>query len=257
MKRMTLTMLALCFIFSACCAGLAFAEPPEEANELWDNNQNYQAMLILYQLAQMNTYNLLDDNEFAALEKESDAALTESVKKSMAAGMDEVNAYAVAYGEQVLYLGRINTWKLIGDNPLEGFYELEDGTQAGYLAIYGNKEDNNYNLSIFVWNKAEPAKAGRCYAEASELKNTITTSSVQDLKVSMLDLKDPEDLDELEKLEHRTDPQLQLEISIEGGIATVKTTEAFKKNPLVYSGAEEDTMPINLVLDGKYVLKKK
>ena len=241
MKRITLMLWVLGFIFSSCLTGAAWAELPKDHDKFWDNNASYKAMYDLYDLAQMNAYNQFDEQAYAALEKNSETAIAESVKKAQAAGKSEADAYAAAYGEQVIYLDRATTWKLAGDNPLEGFYRLESETSDGYLAIFFDKDNANYDMSIFAWSKADPAKSGRCYAQATELKEKFTTSGVQNF----------------EDIEYKTAPDIQLELSIEGGVATVKTTDTFKKGNYVRSGVEEDTVKSEFVLDGKYVLNKK
>lgn len=237
---MAFMVLALAFIFEAGFAPSVFAELPKGHDKFWAKNKNYQAMYDLYDLSLMNAYNQFDEKEYAALEKEDRAAIAANVKKGLASGKSEADAYAAAYGAQILHIDRKVTQKLTGDNPLEGFYQLESDELDGYFAISFYKDEKYYDMSFVVWKKAEPGKTGRCHAKSTQLKEKFTSSGVLNPKNAA----------------YNTDPKIQIEISIENTTATITTTEAFKKGSYVNAGVGENFVKSALVIDGKYVLKK-
>ncbi|MDL2313677.1 hypothetical protein LJC36_01720 [Desulfovibrio sp. OttesenSCG-928-C14] len=229
------------FTLVAAMSGPALAQVPGKHDQYMEADKNYRNMYQLYELAMMNVYNILDDPDYKRLEQKSLAALAAGVKAHAASGKSEAAAYAEAYAGQVLDLNLAVTGKLAGNNPLEGFYELQDGQRAGYLSICFDEEKKRYELDFAVWLKAGPGNFGRAFAWADTLKDSFVTSGVMD-PVSV---------------EYAAGPELQLEVAIAGGAATVKSAKAFLRGGYLVSGFGEDLKPSGLTLDGLYVLRRK
>lgn len=241
MQKILLTLLFCGLFCGAFSAGSAFAATPENHEKYWNDNKAYQGMYDLYDMAVMNAYNLLDEKDYAALEKSSDASIADSVKKNTSAGKSESDAYAIAYGEQATALDRATADVLAGDTPLAGFYLLKNEKLHGYMTVSFESEKNEYSLSFTVWEKNDPAKMGRCYAQSKNLDSKFATSGIMQ----------PSDS------EYAANPAIQMEISIASCVATVKTTEAFNKGGYVFSGFGENTVKSSLKVDGEYVFEKK
>ncbi|MDD4700922.1 MAG: hypothetical protein PHI96_01755 [Desulfovibrio sp.] len=241
MKHIIRLFLALGLIWGTCLGGSSFAATPADHEKFWESNSSYKAMYDLYDLAQMNANNLLDEKDMQALEKKCDAAIAESVKKSMAAGKGEADAYAAAYGAQVLYINKLVTWAFTDNKPLAGFYLLSSDTLEGYLSITFEKDHDLYSLEFIVWDKADPGKTGKCYAQAKQMKEETVTSGVQ----------------EFTEASYTNNPGVQIKVAIKDGTATVTTTDAFNKGKYVASGVGEESVKSPLSIAGKYVLQKK
>ena len=241
MQKIFLPLLLCALFCGAFFARSASAATPENHEKYWDDSKAYQSMYDLYDMAVMNAYNLLDEKDYAALEKIGDAFITESVKKNTAAGKSEADAYAIAYGEQATTFDQATAGVLAGDTPLAGFYLLKNEKLHGYMTVYFESEKNEYSLSFTVWEKSDPAKMGRCYAQSKKLDSKFATSGVMK----------PSDS------EYVANPAIQMEISITSGVAPVKTADAFNKAGYVFSGFGENTTKSSLKVDGEYVFEKK
>ena len=117
--------------------------------------------------------------------------------------------------------------------------ELNDETRHGYLGIYFQEAAGLYDLEFVVWSREEPGRLGRCLARAAKLDKKFTSSGVQ----RFTDIK------------YENDPRLQIELSLEAGVARVKTTEAFREGPYVFQGFREDVSKSGQLIDGIYVFK--
>ena len=231
-------LLAALSVFFASAAFAALSE--EQHTRYWEKDKNYRVMYDLYDVALMNAYNLLEEAAFQALEKDNAAAVEKNAQSAAAAGKDEAAAYAFAYGRQILQINKLIAPELSGNDPLAGFYALRSDTLEGYMTAAKGGEDEPCELEFVVWSKAEPATFGRSWARVAALTQSFSTSSVQN----------PKDL------EQNDDANLQIAVVIEGGSATVKTTEAFRKGGYVTAGMGEEYAKSALDISGTYVFEK-
>ncbi|MDR0827146.1 MAG: hypothetical protein LBN33_04600 [Desulfovibrio sp.] len=230
-------VLALALVAVLALPSAPSALSDDEIGKFQDSNKNFRAMYFFYDLAMMNAYNSLKDDEYAALEKENNAALSADAEKYRMEGMGKADACAFAYQERILHSYRQFEGRRVTTRPHEGYYELTSDTLSGFMTIDYSENLNKYQLFFVVWMKAQPAKFGRGGGEASEKQGKLVTSAVQ-LLDGGLGNDGPDD---------SGDPKVQIEISFGGKTATVKTPPAFKAR---------GTAPKGIVIDGQYALTK-